>query len=233
MQLYSKGYIMKKECIFPSCPHHSVTKSGHCNGHRKQFQKGQELRSLKEKPKSMICIFPDCKNKRDCQAGYCGGHKKQLKLGKSLTPLRISIKVCTFVGCNRRHYRQGLCAAHDRQRSKEIPLTPIKTQNKRGQGGISTHGYKIYCKNINGKKTYLYEHRLVMEQYLGRKLFDSENVHHLNGNKLDNRIENLELWSIHQPQGQRVIDKIKWAHEILEAYKNEIHLLNQNQASLN
>ena len=64
-----------------------------------------------------------------------------------------------------------------------------------------------------------------MEQMLGRSLRSDERVHHMNGDRADNRPENLELWVLGHPAGQRVTDKVEWALGIITRYAPE--LLNQ------
>lgn len=68
---------------------------------------------------------------------------------------------------------------------------------------------------------YVLEHVMVMSEHVGRPLLKGETVHHKNGVRDDNRIENLELWSKSHPPGQRVTDKVAWAKEILSTYESQ------------
>jgi hypothetical protein len=84
--------------------------------------------------------------------------------------------------------------------------------------GTVRQGSNGYC-HTKIKGEWLLTHRVIMSNFLGRSLYLHEEVHHKNGDKLDNRLENLELWSHSQPSGQRVEDKIKWCKEFLSQYE--------------
>lgn len=96
------------------------------------------------------------------------------------------------------------------------PAQPMRAPS--GTGTIDAYGYRYFV--VGGKR--VPEHRMVMERVLGRPLLPSENVHHINGQRADNRPENLELWTRSQPSGQRVVDKVAWAVELLETYAPEL-----------
>ncbi len=128
---------------------------------------------------------------------------------------------CEFSDCDRKIKADRLCASHYEQKRQGLELTPIKVHPSFSGGwkplGTKTrtpHGY-VRIKTDHG---WIREHTAVMEKHLGRKLYQGESVHHRNGIRDDNRIENLELMVSYHPKGQRVPDLVEWAREILERY---------------
>lgn len=111
------------------------------------------------------------------------------------------------------------------RKKKLLPLDHPPLRRKNGEGNINNEGYKIISKRDHPnslKNGTILEHKFIMSQFLGRPLSLGENVHHKNGVRHDNRIENLELWSVRQPPGQRVDDKIEWCKEFLSEYGYDV-----------
>lgn len=99
--------------------------------------------------------------------------------------------------------------------------TPDLPERARKQVLDLANGYRaVFAPDHPNANTsgYVLEHRLVMSEALRRALYPDESVHHLNGQRHDNRLENLELWSTSQPAGQRVEDKLEWARKFLQRY---------------
>lgn len=85
---------------------------------------------------------------------------------------------------------------------------------------MQPNGYwRIYIPGKDGQPPReVFEHRYVMEQHIGRELLPHETVHHVNGDRGLNTIENLELFSSRHGPGQRVTDKVAFALEMLRLY---------------
>lgn len=159
------------------------------------------------------CSVQGC-TKTSFTKGKCSGHYKLS---------RLEGVPCDAPGCDRDSYERGYCSAHVQQvrRGKEPGEIMVKAPGEWSAWGVHAQGYVTSRRTVNGKRVPRFQHRVVMEEHLGRPLVKGENVHHKNGNRQDNRLSNLELWNTRQPKGQRPEDKVEYAIEILRLYAPE------------
>lgn len=156
------------------------------------------------------CSVADCTNGAHT-GGKCQRHYKEER--DKWLPLCGVIDQEHTIPCDRpvASIEKGLCSTHySRLRRYGDPcFVPSRRRVEKTKNGYRT-------KRMDGVN--YQEHTWVMMQKIGRNLLPDETVHHMNGERDDNRPENLELWDQSHPPGQRVKDKVAWCREFLATY---------------
>lgn len=131
--------------------------------------------------------------------------------------------MCTIQGCNDPIKARGWCNRHYHAWKRHGD--PKKRVNApRGQGPWRLEPTSGYVRAYRpdhpnaARDGQILQHIYIMSEHLGRPLRKGETVHHKNGVRSDNDIDNLELWASRHPAGQRVEDLVTFAMAIQADY---------------
>jgi hypothetical protein len=218
---------MEKKCSVDGCDR-PVNARNWCQKHYYKWRRTGDPMGCQSPPSHWDkCSIDGC-DKNAISRGWCSVHYQRwrrtgdpLKTQTDLRGLQKNLP-CEASGCDERRFAKGYCEYHYHHLRNTGKVNGGRGRNRRKAGeGTKNNGYHFTTIVIDGKRRQVGTHRVVYSEYLGRPLRKGENVHHINGLRDDNRIENLELWSSSQPSGQRVKDKLAWARDIIATYAGE------------
>ena len=209
---------MAKICKHDGCER-KVTARGYCDMHYRRLRRGGDMDApLPDRNRG--CDIEWCE-RLHYAGGLCRMHYHRRLRGADMNAVpqvHQKGRLCSVDGCDRPHSARGYCVAHYgrwlRGLSVDLPLDAFRRPV--GATIERKDGYRHIKVEMGGGAAWVPEHQWVMEQKLGRRLREHECVHHLNGLRDDNRIENLELWTRHHPYGVRVGDLAHWIREWIE-----------------
>lgn len=101
---------------------------------------------------------------------------------------------CSINGCNKPVDSNGMCGMHaQRVRRYGDPHYVTSNQQFRENCRVAALAYKVAAPNVYKKRHNRHEHRVVAEEMLGRPLVRGEIVHHVDGDKHNNKPSNLKV----------------------------------------